>query len=117
MRECRKKKRRMYGWYSAKQHKYYNDSLGGMEKVHIYLDELCRRCVCTTITSSEIKPESEVYDDYVLMGKMRCWIGNMSIAEGYSIEYMSNLGIDSVTDDILRREREFKKNMIDTKEK
>ena len=51
------------------------------------------------------------------MGKMRCWIGNMSIAEGYSIEYMSDLGIDSVTDDILRREREFKKNMIDTKEK
>ena len=112
---CIKKERRMYGWYSAKQHKYKNGRWGGGEEVHIYLEESGRRCVCTTITSSSKKPES--YDDYVLMGKMRCWIGNMSIAEGYSIEYMSDLGIDSVTDDILRREREFKKNMIDTKEK
>ena len=109
----------MYGWYSAKQHGVYNK--GGLKgekwEVYIYLDERGRRCVCTTITSSSSKPESEVYDDYVLMGKMICWIGNMSIAEGYSIEYMSDLGIDSVTDDILRREREFKNKMVDTKER
>ena len=110
----------MYGWYSAKQHKYKNGGWGGgflSEEVHIYLEESGRRCVCTTITSSSIEPESEVYDDYVLMGKMRCWIGNMSIAEGYSIEYMSDLGIDSVTDDILRREREFKNKMVNTSNK
>ena len=107
----------MYGWYSAKQHGVYNKGGWNGEKreVHIYLDECGRRCVCTTITSSSIKPES--YDDYVLMGKMRCWIGNMSIAEGYSIEYMSDLGIDSVTDEILRREREFKNKMVDMKER
>ena len=97
-----------YGWYSRKQHEFYN---GKKWEVHIYLDECGIRCVCTTITSSERKPESEMYDDYVLMGKMRCWIGNMSISEGYSIEYMSDLGIDSVPDDILRREREFKNKM------
>lgn len=73
----------MYGWYSGKQHGVYNegDFNGKKWEVYIYLDECGRRCVCTTITSSERKPESEVYDDYVLMGKMRCWIGNMSILE------------------------------------
>ena len=35
----------------------------------------------------------------------------------YSIEYMSGLGIDSVTDEILRREREFKNKMVNTKER
>ena len=109
----------MYGWYSAKQHGVYNKGGWNGEKweVHIYLDECGRRCVCTTITSSEREPESKMYDDYVLMGKMRCWIGNMSIAEGYSIEYMSDLGIDSVTDEILRRDREFKNKMVNTSNK
>tara|TARA_B100001094_G_scaffold154306_1_gene149315 strand:- start:57 stop:386 length:330 start_codon:yes stop_codon:yes gene_type:complete len=107
-----------YGWYSRKQHGVYNRGLNGKKwEVHIYLDECGRRCVCTTITSIDRKPESEVYDDYVLMGKMRCWIGNMSMEEGKSIEYMRGLGIDRVTDDILRRERELKEKIVYTKER
>ena len=41
----------------------------------------------------------------------------MSMEEGKSIEYMRGLGIDRVTDDILRRERELKEKIVYTKER
>lgn len=70
-----KQTRKVYGWYSAKQHQWQKDfMLNRNTDCHIYLDEYGNEVICTEVSSSNICNSN--FDDMICLGIMTKWLRN-----------------------------------------
>ena len=73
-----KQTRKVYGWYSAKQHQWTKDYINFMHNrntdCHIYLGEYGNEVICTEVSSSNICNSN--FDDMICLGIMTKWLRN-----------------------------------------
>ena len=73
-----KQTKKVYGWYSAKQHQCQKDYINFMHNrktdCHIYIDEYGNEVICTEVSSSNICNSN--FDDMICLGIMTKWLRN-----------------------------------------